>query len=311
MTDRKGLGNVTLNGKEILKWEIYTFPLELDDITSLKFSDTPVAGTPLPVFYRGEFSVEEVGDTYLNMTGWGKCMVWVNGINLGRFWDIGPQYGLYMPGCWMKKGVNEVIVMDIEPTGHSTITGMTEQIFGLKVDKNLKYNRKPGETIKLKKNQLIAKGEFENGDHAQSVDFGKMISARYICIESLSSYSDDNNASIAEIYLQNTDGKMLDRNSWQVIYADSEEIVAEPASASNIMDEQPVTFWHTQYQDDNPPHPHQVVIDLGKVEDFSSLVYLPRNGANPGKIKKYRVYSSQKLFNGLKHSGSADAIPTN
>ena len=236
------------------------------------------------------------------MTGWGKAMVWVNGINLGRFWDIGPQYGLFMPGCWMKQGTNEVIVMDIEPTGHHTLHGMTEQIFSLKVDKNLQYNRKPGEAIELEESQIIAAGQFENGDHARLVDFGQTIRARYVCIESLSSHSQDNNAAIAEIHILDTDGKSLDRNDWQVIYADSEEIAAEPAGAANIMDEQPVTFWHSQYQDGNPPHPHQVVIDLGDVKAFRRLRYLPRNGANPGKIKDYKIYAATTLFNGLKES---------
>lgn len=302
--DRKGLGDVTLNGEPVLDWSVQTFPLELSDVAGLKFSKEPVAASPYPVFYRGEFNVDEIGDTMLNMTGWGKGMVWVNGINLGRFWDIGPQYTLYMPGCWMKKGVNEVIVMDIEPTGHTSITGVTETIFGLKVDKNLSYNRQPGETLDLSKATAIAQGEFQNGDDAQFVDFGKTIKARYVCIEALSSQTNDNHATIAEVHLIDAKDNWLDRDGWQVIYADSEEIIAEPTSASNIMDNQPVTFWHTQYQGENAnkKHPHQVVIDLGKVQEFKSLRYLPRNGANPGKIKGYKIYASPKRFDGLKDS---------
>ncbi|MGJ8652424.1 MAG: beta-galactosidase [Opitutaceae bacterium] len=300
--DRKGLGKVTLNGEPVLGWSVQTFPLELEDVAGLKFSNEPVAASPYPVFYRGEFHVNEVGDTMLNMTGWGKGMVWVNGINLGRFWDIGPQYTLYMPGCWMKKGANEVIVMDIEPTGHTSITGGTEPIFGLKVDKSLSYNRKPGETLDLSRAKVIAEGTFQNGDEAQFVDFGKTIKARYVCIEALSSQSNDNHATIAEVHLIDAKDNWLDRDGWQVIYADSEEIIAEPTSASNIMDNQPVTFWHTQYKgkDANKKHPHQVVIDLGKVQEFKSLRYLPRNGANPGKIKDYKIYASEKRFGGLK-----------
>jgi beta-galactosidase len=254
----------------------------------------------MPVFFRGEFTVDEVGDTLLDMTGWGKCMVWVNGINLGRFWDLGPQYTLYMPGCWMKEGANEVIVMDIEPTGHNSIRGVTEFIFGLKVDDSLSYNRKPGETIRLSNKEEIASGSFMDGDDAQLVDFGETIEARYICVESLSSQSGDNHATIAELHLIDAQDQWLDRDGWQVIYADSEEIVAEPSSASNVMDNQPVTFWHTQYKDGETPHPHQVVIDLGKVQQFNTLRYLPRNGANHGKIKDYKIYASKDLFLGLK-----------
>ncbi|MDF7806452.1 beta-galactosidase [Pontiellaceae bacterium B12219] len=300
MKDRKGLGDVTLDGKPVLGWEIRTFPLEPADIASLKFSDAPAGATALPVFYRGEFTVDEIGDTLLDVTGWGKGMVWVNGINLGRYWDIGPQYTLYMPGCWMKEGVNEIIVMDIEPTGHTAITGVTEIRYGLKIDENLNYNRKPGETIKLDPSQVIAEGAFQNGDAAQFVDFGKSVKARYICIESLSAQNNDRHASIAELHLVDAEDNWLDRDGWQVIYADSEEIVAEPSSAGNIIDNQPVTFWHTQYKGgEMDGHPHQVVLDLGKVQAFRSLRYLPRNGPNPGKIKDYKIYASKELFGGL------------
>ncbi len=301
MKDRKGLGDVVLNGKPVLGWEIRTFPLELADVASLEFSAAPTQTSALPVFYRGTFNLDEIGDTLLDMTGWGKGMVWVNGINLGRFWDIGPQYTLYLPGCWLKVGANEIIVMDIEPTGHHAVRGVTEIIYGLKVDKSVSYNRKPGETIELDREQVVAKGAFQNGDDAQIVDFGKTIHARYVCIEALSSQGDDHHTSIAEIHLIDAQDQWLDRDGWQVIYADSEEIVAEPSSASNIMDNQPVTFWHTQYKDSEKTagHPHQVVIDLGNVQAFRSLRYLPRNGPNPGKIKDYKIYASENRFTGL------------
>ncbi len=301
MKDRKGLGEVSFAGKPVTGWEIRTFPLESGDIASLEFSDTPAKPSTLPVFFRGGFSVDEVGDTLLDMTGWGKGMVWVNGINLGRFWDIGPQYTLYLPGCWMKQGLNEVVVMDIEPTGHHSMRGVTEFIYGLKVDEYLSYNRKPGEEVRLNGDQLIAKGTFKDGDDAQFVDFGKTIRARYLCLQSIDSYGGDPHATIAEIHLVDAADSWLDRDSWQVIYADSEEIVAEPSSASNIIDNQPVTFWHTQYKGDRKStgHPHQVVLDLGRVKEFRSLRYLPRNGPNPGKIKGYQIYASENRFDGL------------
>jgi len=219
--------------------------------------------------------------------------VWVNGINLGRFWDLGPQYTLYMPGCWMKTGQNEIVVLDIEPTGHRRVRGVTEHIWGLKVDKNLKYHRKPDETIGLDRRDMISQGTFQGGDAATEVDFNRTVSARYLCIESLNSHSNDNHASIAEIYLIDPAGQRMDRNAWQIVFADSEELVGEPGNADNIIDEQPVTIWHTQWQNGSPNHPHQVVIDLGNVVAFKGLIYLPRNGSNPGKIKDYRIYGSQ------------------
>ncbi len=300
MNDRKGLGEVTLAGEPVRGWEIRTFPLEPSDIASLKFSEGPAEPSALPVFYRGSFNVDEAGDTLLDMTGWGKGMVWVNGINLGRFWDIGPQYTLFMPGCWMNEGANEIIVMDIEPTGHTSVRGLTEMKYGLKIDKSLSYNRKPGETLALNDEQLAAAGSFQDGDAAQFVDFGKSVKARYICFEALSSQNNDRHTAVAEIHLVDAADHWLDRDGWQVIYADSEEIAAEPSSSGNIIDNQPVTFWHTQYQGGGAGgHPHQVVIDLGAVQEFRFLRYLPRNGPNPGKVKDYRIYTSQQLFGGL------------
>lgn len=302
MRDRKGLGEVSLDGKPVRNWQVYNVPLELEDVAALKFKSGTESDSVLPVFYKGEFTVDEIGDTLLDMGAFGKGMIWVNGVNLGRFWDIGPQRTLFMPGSWMRKGKNEVVVMDIEPTGKTSINGVTEPIYELKIDPNLSYTRKPGEKVRLKKNEVIAEGSFALGDEAQLVDFGKNVKARYIAVESLNSHSDDEHATIAELDLIDDKGNWLNRDGWKVIYADSEEIVAEPGGAANVIDHQPVTYWHTRYHGKgaNTKHPHQIVIDLGEAKDFRTLRYLPRNGANPGKIKDYKIYASQKRFDGLK-----------
>ncbi|MBQ5496832.1 MAG: beta-galactosidase, partial [Prevotella sp.] len=64
-------------------------------------------------YFKGEFTLKKVGDTFLNFEAFGKGQVWVNGHAMGRIWHIGPQHTLYVPGCWLKKGKNEVIVLDI------------------------------------------------------------------------------------------------------------------------------------------------------------------------------------------------------
>lgn len=68
---------------------------------------------PRAAYYKGSFRLKKTGDTFLDLSSWGKGFVWVNGHCLGRFWNVGPQQTLYCPGCWLKKGENEVIVMDI------------------------------------------------------------------------------------------------------------------------------------------------------------------------------------------------------
>ena len=69
--------------------------------------------TTKPGYYRGYFHLKKVGDTFLNFEKWGKGQVYVNGHAMGRIWSIGPQQTLYVPGCWLKKGQNEVIVLDV------------------------------------------------------------------------------------------------------------------------------------------------------------------------------------------------------
>jgi beta-galactosidase GanA len=57
------------------------------------------------------------------MHQWEKGLVWVNGRNLGRYWKIGPQQRLYVPGVWLRKGRNEIIVFDLHRTEPATVRG--------------------------------------------------------------------------------------------------------------------------------------------------------------------------------------------
>jgi beta-galactosidase len=125
VTDWKGImGNVTLAGKELTGWEIY--PLPLADLSRLKFSLRPESGA---AFYRGAFALTSVGDTYLDMRGWGKGLVWVNGHNLGRYWRIGPQQSLFVPSTWLNKGRNEIVVLDLETGRNRSIQGIKDLVF--------------------------------------------------------------------------------------------------------------------------------------------------------------------------------------
>lgn len=51
----------------------------------------------MPAYYKATFHLNKAGDTFLDMSTWGKGMVWVNGIAIGRFWEIGPQQTLLCP----------------------------------------------------------------------------------------------------------------------------------------------------------------------------------------------------------------------
>lgn len=110
--DRKGITDrVTLNGMTLMNWKIYSLPMDEKFIASLKPNN--VNDSAKSVFYKGNFSLNKVGDTYIDMSHFKKGVVWVNGQNLGRFWYIGPQQKLYCPASWLKQGNNEVIVFDL------------------------------------------------------------------------------------------------------------------------------------------------------------------------------------------------------
>ncbi|MBS1686918.1 MAG: beta-galactosidase [Bacteroidetes bacterium] len=66
-----------------------------------------------PIYYSGTFALTDADDTYLDMHAFGKGCVFVNGHNLGRYWEIGPQYSLYVPGVWLHKGKNEIVIFDM------------------------------------------------------------------------------------------------------------------------------------------------------------------------------------------------------
>jgi beta-galactosidase len=67
-----------------------------------------------PVIYNGSFNLMKTGDTFLDMRSWGKGIVFINGRNLGRYWNVGPQQTLYLPGCWLHKGKNITTIFEQE-----------------------------------------------------------------------------------------------------------------------------------------------------------------------------------------------------
>ena len=116
--------NVMLGSKPIEQWSMFKLPLT--DLKGLKFSTrTPAA----PAFYRAEFELQETGDTFFDLRGWGKGNIWVNGHNLGRHWHVGPQRSAFCPGVWLKKGRNEVVVLDLDEGGTRSIASGTDPIW--------------------------------------------------------------------------------------------------------------------------------------------------------------------------------------
>jgi beta-galactosidase len=127
-TEWKGIkGSVTLGGKPLTGWQIYNLPMT--DPAALPFSKHAADSTTTgPTFYQGEFSLRKIGDTFLDMRSMKKGVVWINGHILGRFWDIGPQHTLYVPGPWLKTGKNTVLVFDLVAQPGSKLSGLSAPI---------------------------------------------------------------------------------------------------------------------------------------------------------------------------------------
>lgn len=128
LTDnRKGiLGSVLIGGKAIEQWKMYSLAFERLD--RLKFTANRGSGKLQPAFYKGTFMMDQVADTYLDMRSFGKGFVFLNGHNMGRYWNIGPQQTIYVPACWLKKGKNEVVVFDALKSDHPFLTSLRDPI---------------------------------------------------------------------------------------------------------------------------------------------------------------------------------------
>lgn len=122
LIDRKGITDrVTLNGMTLMNWEVFGLPMKSEFVQQLPPSTS--AEVRPGEFFKGTFTLTSTGDTYLDMTNFRKGMVWVNGHNLGRYWEIGPQKRLYCPAPWLKKGENEIIVLDQHQLEAATLKG--------------------------------------------------------------------------------------------------------------------------------------------------------------------------------------------
>jgi len=258
-------------------------------------------------YYRGYFNLKKVGDTFLNFETWGKGQVYVNGHAMGRIWSIGPQQTLYVPGCWLKKGKNEIIVLDVVGPKQTVVWGQAEpELNKLQLEKSNKHNNigdKPdlnsatpvsvsggspaGAAATAATAATAAAITAQPGNGWQTFRFSSPQKGRYLAIEVLSTQKDGDRAAIAELYLQGADGKRLSREPWTCKYANSEEENGNH-TGDKVFDLQESTYWQTEK---GAALPHLLVIDLGSDQTVTALEYLPRaeQGA-PGSIGRFKVY---------------------
>ena len=308
--DRKGLhGPVTFTPQEsavedkpqaVENWTIRAIDFDADGVLPpLAWQRSRAQG---PAFWRGGFSVDKTGDTFLDMAGWGQGVVWVNGRCLGRYWSIGPTQTMYLPGPWIKRGRNEVVVLDLTGPRSARIAGLAVPVLDqLRPELDL---ARPPSTARLQLDGAapVHAAEFAPGSATQQVMFAAPASGRQFCLESLSAFDGKSYAAVAEIALLDKAGKPLNQSSWTIAYASSEEARKEDGSALNAINGQNTDYWHTAYTGAaaSTPHPHRIVIDLGKTVEVAGLRYVPRQGTAEvtGRIKQYRIYIGDQLVTG-------------
>lgn len=280
-------------------WSTYLLP---DSYTFYKNHDFNMSKTTMLSnytsykggYYKANFNLDKVGDTFIDMSTWGKGFVYVNGHNLGRFWEIGPQQTLYCPGCWLNKGENEILILDIVGPKKAVVCGLDHPIIDKLQNEEPPIHRLEGQTLDLSGETPVKVGTFNSGNGWQTVKFEKTVTGRYVCLEALDAIDGKEYACIAELYLKDEKGERLSREPWKILYADSEDIQTGNRAADKIYDLQESTFWSTVK---GVKFPHQIVIDLGKEHTLSALDYLPRMESSvPGGIKNFKIYVKSENF---------------
>ena len=299
INDRKGLkGPVTL-GSIPLAGEWQMFPLKLDEpmLAALRWQKALTKTPEGPAFWRGSFTVENPDDTFLDLRNWGKGVVWVNGHCLSRFWNIGPQQTAYLPGPWLKKGNNEIIILDLIGPTNPSVSGLETPILSeLHPELDFASKNSAYGTLRLEGIKPVQEGSFTAGSDSQEVKFASPVTGRQLCLEAFSSQDGKPVAAIAELDLLDASGKPILHTDWKVAYVDSEEKTGEDGSASNALDGQTSSYWHTGWKVSQPAYPHRFVIDLGRPMAIGGIRYTPRQGQNPpGRIKEYRIYVGESL----------------
>lgn len=124
LLDRKGITErVTLNNMTLMNWKIYKLPMDWKFVYDLRSSGRSV--NKQGIFFKANFSIISTADTYFDLSNYTKGIVWVNGHNLGRYWNIGPQRRLYCPASFLKTGLNEIIIFDLHALEAKPLTGVT------------------------------------------------------------------------------------------------------------------------------------------------------------------------------------------
>ena len=81
---------------------------------------TPAAATDL-TWYRMSFNMPAEDPHvwvpwYLHLKAAGNGFIYLNGHQLGRYWDVGPQWDFYLPECWLNFGKQNNVTLCLRNT---------------------------------------------------------------------------------------------------------------------------------------------------------------------------------------------------
>jgi beta-galactosidase len=221
------------------------------------------------------------------MRAFNKGIVWVNGKNLGRYWKIGPQQTLYLPGCWLRKGANEIIVREmLEPTGEPTVAFLDHPILD-ELHPEADFNIVKREHDKFIGGEEVVSGTFPSDGAAQVVMFEKPARGRYFTLQVESSYDAQGLAAIAEFDFLDKDGNPMTSLELSVTGVDSEEEIREDGVAENAIDGQVEAFWLASSR----KLPHWIEFCSPVDAEVHGFRCTPRQDRNAGRIREWRFYA--------------------
>ncbi|MGF7138181.1 beta-galactosidase [Roseimarinus sediminis] len=299
--DRKGLNapiKFVEGDKELTTgaWEVYNIDYNDQWLASLDYSEQSTSNEK-PGIWKGTFEIDQLGDTYLDVSSWGKGLVWVNGNCLGRYWNIGPTQTMYVPAPWLKKGENEILILDMLGPEKMTISGVDTPVLDqLRPEKDFAGAKRPKVDLNFSSTDPVLSSSFKPGGETQTVKFEGNNSGRYFAIEAISSHDGKPYAAIAELDLLDIEGNAISHQNWTIAYVSSEESIGENGVAENAIDGQTFNHWHSRWSSTSPGYPHLLIIDLGAETSLSGFSYVPRMDENsPGRIKEYNIYVGNEL----------------
>jgi beta-galactosidase len=215
---------------------------------------------------------------------------------------------MYVPGPWLKRGENQIVVLDLWGPEQPTIAGLAKPILNqLRLNRDItprRFAMRPA----LAGIEPVKSGEFVAGSGPQEVKFEKLAHGKYVCLESISALDGGPDAAVAELELLDEAGQAINHDGWSVAFVDSESGADEDGSAENAFDGQAASYWHTAVGSGSGTgggngdstaagQPHRLILDLGQSKSVSGFRYVPRQGdmGTSGRIKEYRFYVGDRL----------------